>query len=144
MDRKHIKFSVDAQEYQKLLKEKKMEKLKDRIERGEETLILLKIAKRDMAKLIEENKKLKKDIKDIQEIWVKSRDYGNQMFVENEKLKEENERLKEENEEFKKDGWQQMKEIMRNLDMIADERDRANEELQEENEELKKDIGDDE
>ena len=137
MDRKHIKFSVDAQEYQKLLKEKKMEKLKDRIERGEETLILLKIAKRDMAKLIEENKKLKKDIKDIQEIWVKSRDYGNQMFVENEKLKEEN-------EEFKKDGWQQMKEIMRNLDMIADERDRANEELQEENEELKKDIGDDE
>ena len=122
MDRKHIKFSVDAQEYQKLLKEEN-EELKEKIiclesdacnevsqaqfddamedkdieiKKLKEIIIglgpqgsYLISAEAEVKKLQEENESLKKDIKDIQEIWVKSRDYGNQMFVENEKLKKE-------------------------------------------------------
>ena len=92
MDRKHIKFSVDAQEYQKLQEENK--KLKEIIiGLGPQGSYLIS-AEAEVKKLQEENESLKKDIKDIQEIWVKSRDYGNQMFVENEKLKKDIEFLK--------------------------------------------------
>ncbi len=67
MDRKHIKFSVDAQEYQKLLKEEN-EELKKKVAYLEKDNEVGQEAFRDMIKMKEENEKLKKEIVEYESV----------------------------------------------------------------------------
>ena len=109
MDRKHIKFSVDAQEYQKLLKEEN-EELKEKIiclesdACNEVSQAQFDDAMEDkdieIKKLQEENEELKKEVDeqlDLNE--ARSVEYHMFKTAEFDRVREENEKLK------KNEGW---------------------------------------
>ena len=132
MDRKHIKFSVDAQEYQKLLKEEN-EELKEKIICLESDACN-EVSQAQFDDAMEDKdieiKKLQETIKILEDIHS-----GDMKIVKmlKEKWNEEQEENKKLKEEF--DGWKASYD-----DDIREARAEGIDELQEENEELKKDI----